>query len=864
MSDWKMVISVGKSRKDIRWRNVEMSWDAFLDRLRDPYRSHETVKEYKAMTKDEKSRAKDVGGFVGGEITGGHRKADNVKNRCMVTLDLDDAGEQAWEDAAMWGWTCACYSTHSHTPEKPRLRLVFPLDRAVNVDEYQAIARRVAEYVGIEQMDVSTYEPSRLMYWPSCPRDGEYVFREQEGVLLGADETLASYGRDDAWRDSRLWPTAKTEDMVRIREVKRQGDPAEKPGIVGLFCRTYDIPSAIDTFLPEVYVEGDKGRYTFVAGSTADGAVLYDDGAFMYSHHGTDPCGGKLVNAFDLVRIHLFGDLDDKSDEDTDITKTASYKRMCEFAAEDDGVKATAAREKMDEVADKFGDLEDPGAGTDDNTGWESKLTVDKKTGEIHPTIQNACILLRNLPDFKDKLGYNPMSDVITVKGELPWWGKQKYDRLEDMFNDADDPHAPEPPPKLTQDGEFPWTDNDWPSFYAYFEDLGFQTRGQRNGVLDNALQIVSMENTYHPIRSYLAGLRWDGVKRLSTMFIRWLGAEDTELDREITRLWMIAGVDRVMRPGCQFDEMLITCGPQGLGKSRMLRMLARGFFTNSITAMNMEKSTAEKLQGMWIVELGELDGMKKSEQTQIKNFITSTDDRYRGAYARAAVTHPRQCILAGTSNEASFLRDSTGERRYWIMPVKGTGDRGEMKGFKDEVDQLWAEAVVLWKHRMMEYRAPGQRLEDVELCLYLKDPRLDAQMTRRQMNYKMPEEDREEVEGYLDTLRPVNWYEMSAQDRRDFACGDWIGDSSACTLQINKISVKELRCEMFRERQEDTGRRSSRSLRLVDILDSTPGWRKGGKGRDAAYGSGVHQYWVRIGSPEDKDPGSKGRKTVS
>ena len=287
-----------------------------------------------------------------------------------------------------------------------------------------------------------------------------------------------------------------------------------------------------------------------------------------------------------------------------------------------------------------------------------------------------------------------------------------------------------------------------------------------------------------------------------------------------------------------------------------MLRMLARGFFTNSIRAADMSKQTAELLQGMWIVEMGELDGMKKGDQTQIKNFITATTDRYRGAYTRTAETHPRQCILAGTSNEASFLRDDTGERRYWIMPVTGTGDDGTMFGFKDEVDQLWAEAVHMWKTRMLERRLPGQRLEDVELCLYLEDKKLAKQMEARQMGYKLPEEDRDEIEGYLETLRPANWYELSASDRKRFAQGDWIGEESACTLRRDRISVKEIRCELFGERTEDTGKKTSKSLRIVDILDSMPGWRKAGKARDPAYGSGAHQYWVRKGTEMDRKNG--------
>lgn len=848
-----MIISIGKSRKDTRWHNTEISWEEFIGRLKTPHRSHETVREYKSMTKDEKGRAKDIGGFVGGEISNGRRKAENILNRCMVTLDLDDAGSAAWEDAAMWGWRMACYSTHSHTPEKPRLRMVFPLDRAVSVDEYQAIARKVAEYVGIEQMDVSTYEPSRLMYWPSCPSDGEYVFRCQDGETINADEILEAYGRDEAWRDSRLWPVAKTEDVVRVREAKRQGVPGEKPGIVGLFCRAYDIHSAIDTFLPGVYVEGDKGRYTYVAGSTADGAVIYEDGAFLYSHHGTDPCGGKLVNAFDLVRIHMFGELDDKSDEDTDITKTASYKRMCEFAAEDAGVLETQMRERAEQSNAAFADLS--GGVTDvpdetedaEDTAWFKTLRRDPKTGEIEECLTNAQILVRNLPDFKGKLGYNPMTDSITVAGDLPWRKRrrelnkhyQANQSLDDIFA-VDDTAGAEP------DSE--WTEKDWPDFYAYMETYGFMTGKRKdNGMLENAVFTVAQEQTYHPIKSYLESLEWDGTERLDTMFVRWLGAEDCELNRVITRLWMVAAVDRIVRPGCQFDQIIITCGPQGIGKSRLLRLLAKGFFTNSVTGINMSKQTAELLQGMWIVELGELDGMRKGEQTQIKNFITSTVDRYRGAYARKAVNHPRQCVLAGTSNEGSFLRDDTGERRYWIMPVQGGGDRGELKGFAEEVDQLWAEAVVRWKERMRQFRTPGQKQSDVNLYLYLKDDEMEEEMEKRRQGHKLPDSDRIDVAGYLDTLRPDNWNEMSAGDRRMFAQGDWIGDPKCCTYRIDKVCIKELRYELF-------GGRNDKDLRIGDILDSLPGWKKGGQGRNRAYANWPMPMWVRTGSAADTE----------
>ena len=140
-------------------------------------------------------------------------------------------------------------------------------------------------------------------------------------------------------------------------------------------------------------------------------------------------------------------------------------------------MKLKSARETEERAVARFSDLVEPDdAGTDSadkdaNSDWSTQLKVDKKTGEIEPSIQNACVLLRNLPDFKGKLGYNPMSDVVTVKGELPWWKTQKYDRLEDMFKEElenmTEDEQKKLPPKLTQEGEDPWTENDWDNFYA-------------------------------------------------------------------------------------------------------------------------------------------------------------------------------------------------------------------------------------------------------------------------------------------------------------------------------------------------------------------------------------------------------------
>lgn len=849
-----MKIATARTKTSKRWRTQDITWEQFLDKLRTPMRTAETVREYKAMGKAERDQAKEAaGGFVGGALDGGQRKTESVRERWLITLDADNAKPGAWDKVTMLhDFRMAMYSTHSHTAEKPRLRWIIPVDRAMTPDEYPAVSRMVASWLDIETMDVSTYEVARLMYWPTCSKDGEYDFQKQDGPVLRVDEVLAKYGYADAWKDATLWPIAKLENEIRVRNTKKAGDPLEKEGAVGLFCRIYSVEDAIETFLPDVYTAcNQEGRYTYTGGSTAAGAIVYDDGRFLYSNHATDPCQGMSVNAFDLVRIHKFGVMDADAKEGTPVTRLPSYKAMVQFAMEQDEFAAAqveAQRERANQANMDFADLVDEEEVDAGDPDWEKKLTRDGN-GEVEETLSNAMLYVRNLPEFKGKLGYNPMTDSITVKGDLPWRArKRKLNKARRKTSGAlDDIFAAENM-DVPAGADDDWQEKDWPDFYAFMEGFGFMTgKRKENGMLENAVKSVAQEQEFHPIKSYLESLEWDGTERLDTMFVRWMGAEDNELNRVITRRWMIAAVDRIVRPGCQFDQILITCGPQGIGKSKLLRMLARGYFTNSIDAPNMSKATAELLQGMWIVELGELDGVRKADQNTLKNFITATTDRYRSAYAREAKSHPRQCVLAGTSNQGSFLRDETGERRYWIMPVSGTGDRGELKGFADEVDQLWAEAVQRWKERMLEMREPGQTQKEVNLYLYLREDHLEAEMEDRRQGYKLPDMEMADIAGYLDTPRPANWYELPAYERQNFARGDWIGDPETCTLTIDRVCIKELQYELF-PNQKISG------LRIGDILDSMPGWKKGKKRRNKAYASWPVTMWVRIGSEADQD----------
>ena len=281
-------------------------------KLQIPVRGTETLAAYMGLSKSQQDELKDVGGYVGGALKGPRRKANNVTGRDIVTLDLDNIPPGQRDEVLRRVDSLGCgycvYSTRKHQPAAPRLRVLLPTDRTVSAEEYEPIARKIASYIGMEYADPTTYEPSRLMYWPSCCADAEYVYATADKPFLAADGILDQYAD---WRDMTQWPCLPGQKQITKLAVK-QGDPEAKQGVVGAFCRVYDINRAMTELIPGVYAAVDNmpGRYTYIEGSTAGGAVLYDNGKFLYSHHATDPCSGKLVNAFDLERLHKYGDTD--------------------------------------------------------------------------------------------------------------------------------------------------------------------------------------------------------------------------------------------------------------------------------------------------------------------------------------------------------------------------------------------------------------------------------------------------------------------------------------------------------------------------------------------------------------------------
>lgn len=778
----KIKISSGNSRMDKRWNLQEMELDEFRDRIATTHRTSETVEQYRKMSKAKQDEIKDVGGFVLGALKDGRRKKDCVLSRSALSLDMDYALPDIMDQIEMFfSFKCYFYSTHKHTVEKPRLRLIIPLAREVSPDEYSAVARKVAEEIGIELFDDTTYEPSRLMYWPSTSSDGEFLFREIDGNLLNPDEVLAKY-RD--WHNTAEWPVSKRQQTIVQREVKKQADPLTKPGTVGAFCRTYSVPDAIDTFLNDVYKKSAMpGRYDYIPADSQAGVVIYDD-TFAYSHHATDSACGKLLNAFDIVRIHKFSSLDDKANEDTESTKLPSFKAMQEFAISDEHVKIRLAKERESLALDEFDDIDDE--------NWQIILELDKQ-GKVKDTLTNIANIIRFDPNLKP-IVYNEFKSTLDVIGPLPW--------------------------KQVRPG---WGDADLACAKVYFEKVyGIWSPTKFKDAL---LAVVSAERTYHPIKEYFAILKWDGTERIDTLLVDYLGAEDSDFVRAVIRKTLCAAVARVYEPGIKFDSILVLNGPQGIGKSTFFALLGREWYSDSLSISDMkDKTAAEKLQGYWILELGELAGMKKVDVETVKSFISRTDDKLRQSYGVNVESHPRTNIIVGSTNsESGFLRDITGNRRFWPVRVTGKGKyhAWELK----EVDQVWAEAIVKYRDGKELFLKGGVAAE-----AYV------------QQQQAMESDDREGIIiDYLERLLPTNWDEMDLYQRRSFLGGsEFDSGIQTGTVCREKVCVMEIWCECFGKERQNLKRTDS--YEIEGILSRIGGWKKlsankTGKARYPLYG---------------------------
>ena len=502
---------------------------------------------------------------------------------------------------------------------------------------------------------------------------------------------------------------------------------------------------------------------------------MYEHGKFAYSHHGTDPISGKLCNAFDLVRLHMFADMDDDVKEGTPVVKYPSFVAMSEMAVEIPEVKSDLAMARLKEIQDNFDD-DDEHINVGDYEDLVSKLDVSSK-GVIKDTIDNAFIILTNDPQLKGKYYYDEFRERPIVEGDLPW--QKMCDRTTEL-----------------------WVDTDDSGLRQYFEkNFGLCSAPK----IKDATELAMLEYKRHPVRDYLDGLIWDGEERADTLFIKYLGASDSEYTRAVTRKALIGAVARIYKPGCKHDHMLVLIGPQGCRKSTTLAKLGKRWFSDSLYTVN-GKDAYEQLQGYWLIEMGEMAATRKAELEQIKQFLSKQTDSYRAAYARRTQEHPRQCAFFGTTNDDEFMRDSTGGRRFWPVMVTNKGREMSAQLTSDVVDQIWAEIVSYYK--------AGEQW-------HLSD---EMEAVARQVQAKHTEMNGKQglIESFLNILLPVNWEDYDL-DKRLLFFTDGFGESSAGTEKRKAVCALEIWQELFRGDPKNFTQAQAREIN--GILRRLPGW---------------------------------------
>lgn len=368
-------------------------------------------------------------------------------------------------------------------------------------------------------------------------------------------------------------------------------------------------------------------------------------------------------------------------------------------------------------VEKQVGELRRRLNGTGDQTirpPWANKLRLDL-FGTPERNEANVIIALTNDPAFAGALVFDEFRQEILAVRPLPW--DQKATKLPRPWTQVDDVRCAE---------------------WLQHRDLNVTPN-----MVSRSIGAIAHEIRLHPVRDYLTSLSWDSVPRMERWVITHLGAADTSLNRAFGSLWMISAVARIMQPGCKVDHMLILEGPQGAKKSSALRILAgEQWFTDELAEIG-SKDAAQQMRGVWIIEIAELDAISRAEVSRIKAFLTRNVDRYRPPYERYVIDVPRQCVFAGSVNPDTYLRDETGNRRFW--PVRcGAID---LDALRRDRDQLWAEAVAryregaIWWIEDRDLIASAQAEQEVRYHADAWDARIDRWLAfeRRRVNDGYP-----------------------------------------------------------------------------------------------------------------------------
>ena len=690
----KLDISQSKTANGKNWRHSRIEWDEFLRWVENP------------------GSQKESGGYVFGRFTGPLRRNATLISRSAITIDADKAGSRFLDDVGALGWMAVAHSTFNSAPDQRKYRVVIPADREMTGAEYEVAATVVMYLIGAHQCDPVSRVPAQFMWRPAAHNMDWYEYRVYDGPVVRVDDLLGMF-----------------EEKMGVRPHNRGGrpkrDPLELPGIVGAFNRVY---TNLDVLIREYdlpYEAAGEHRWK-LAGSLSPAGMGPIPGAdnLWFSNHAQDEAYGAAWSAFDLARIHQFGDQD--TDPDQRLERKPSYKAMLELAQQDAAVIAEMAR----------GAMSDFDTVSEEDRSWLMSLARSAKDASLADTPGNWRLLLEHDPVLRSVATHELTLEVVFTTP--PPWSTDEM-REQELR---------------------PLAEGDYVHLRWYLVETYKATTLNRTGV-EELVASAALSHTINPLTDRLLSLKWDGIPRVETCLP---GVPDSPYARMTARKCLVAAVARALDPGCKWDHMLVLHGAGGLGKTRWIEAMAYGLVGHLGSVES--KDTLIAMQRSWIMVSDEGAVLKKSEDEALKEFVTRTVDVFRAPYARQAVTRPRRCVIWGTTNDDVILSRQDGNRRFLI--VRCEGRVGDIE--PDWVDQVWAEAVHL-------YRGGEQ--------LWLTPEEMDLVHSHQSEH---TEEGPSEgiVREWLETPRPEEWNEMDPEDR-EIAAMDRDGEpvESTCTMLL-------------------------------------------------------------------------------
>ncbi len=698
-----LTIYTAQRRTDTVLQEEPLDVRGLFDRLAQSRTIPMTHDAYTALPKAQQDDLKDVGSFVAGKLKDGRRRRGCVLSRNAAVLDADNLPAGGTDDfvraVSGLGLCCCIYSTAKHSPATPRLRVVIPFGEDIPAEQYPLVVRLLCQRIQREMswFDPTTAEAGRIMYYPVHCQDVKPEYYALEGC--GPLDAAGLVAQLPDWQNVAAWP-AFPREQAPARLAAKQQDPEAKTGVVGAFCRLYNVPAAIDKFLPGIYEEtATEGRYTFTGGSTAGGAVLYEGGKFLYSHHATDPAGGKLVNSFDLVRLHMFAELDDGAKPGTPAVRLPSYTAMVELARSDPQVSDVLAKERIS-AAEDFQNVIDEDAALEMGRCEGQILTED--------------VVRLALKAFGIRVRRNLITGKVEIAG-------------------APGRYSPEE------------AVNTLP-VYLMDKLRTIGVKGVNKTAITDYLGNIADVDRFNPVVDMLESTVWDRQSRFPK-FLRIMGIPAGSFSAKLMRYWLVQTVALAyndMRNAWAAEGVITLQGSQGIGKTLVLRRLAirREWFAEGVTLDVKDKDSILRATSAWIAELGELDGTLKREQAALKSFITNPSDHVRAPYAREATNRARRTSFAATVNPEQFLQDETGDRRFWVISVRDI-DLQTLISLPDEwFIQLWAEICAYWKMGFLNFRlnAEDRAMLDAANRAFRK-PLLGEEEIRQALNWELPSE---------------------------------------------------------------------------------------------------------------------------